>query len=120
MQIGAPPGEPALRRKAGAEGLGWIASLVASFLTAVWVFDSTAGAAQRVARLMEMARPACSHTRISNEDLHDLVQHELAVSASKSEALQAIIAQCREGFRTSAGVGGRDGSSGRSSPGHDG
>jgi len=105
MQIGAPPGEPALRRKAGAEGLGWIASLVASFLTAVWVFDSTAGAA---------------HTSISNEDLHDLVQHELAVSASKSEALQAIIAQCREGFRTSAGVGGRDGSSGRSSPGHDG
>lgn len=96
MQIGAPLGEPPLRRSAGAEGFGWIASLVAAFLTAVWVFDSTAGAAQRVARLMEMARPACNHTHISNEELHDLAQRELAVSASKSDALQAIVMRCRE------------------------
>ncbi|SDR41488.1 hypothetical protein SAMN05444161_3682 [Rhizobiales bacterium GAS191] len=84
-----------LRRKIRFEGLRWFASFAAALITAIWVFDATAGAAQRVSRLMEMARPACIHSGITNEELHDLVERELEASASKKDAFRAVVTRCQ-------------------------
>ncbi|SED75989.1 hypothetical protein SAMN05444161_3935 [Rhizobiales bacterium GAS191] len=52
--------------------------------------------AQREARLVEMARPACDHAGITNEELHRLVKYGYRSGASKKEALQTVISLCRE------------------------
>jgi hypothetical protein len=54
-----------------------LAAIGAAVTTAAWVFDTTAGAAQQLAWLMERARPACMHGRMSNEELHSVAVYEL-------------------------------------------
>jgi hypothetical protein len=74
-----------------------LAAIGAAVTTAAWVFDTTAGAAQQLAWLMERARPACMHGRMSNEELHSVAVYELGVAPSKHDALRAIISQCNTG-----------------------
>jgi hypothetical protein len=54
-----------------------------------------ARAAQSEARLMEMARPACSHSLSTNEELRRLVRSEYKVATSKKDAIRAILAHCQ-------------------------
>jgi hypothetical protein len=68
-------------------------------ITAIGVFDATAGAAQRVARIMEMARPACDHTGITNEELHDLVRQEVEAGTSKGDAVRTVVTLCQAKLR---------------------
>jgi hypothetical protein len=54
----------------------------------------SARAAQREARLVEMARPVCDHTGTTNQELHRLVRSEYKAGASKKEALYKVVAHC--------------------------
>jgi hypothetical protein len=76
----------------------WLASLTGAALTAVWVFDTTAGAHQ-LAWLMERARPACLHSSLSNEELHQVAEQQLAASPSKRDALRNVIGHCQANLR---------------------
>jgi hypothetical protein len=92
LQIDNEP--PLFRRIFRSGGLRWLASIGAALITAVWVLDTTAGAAQR-AWLMERARPACFHGGITNEELDHMVRHELEAGASKKDALHTVVTLCR-------------------------
>ena len=51
--------------------------------------------AHRVARLMEIARPACLHLGIQNKDLRRIVSHELRAGSSQEDVVQAITSRCQ-------------------------
>jgi hypothetical protein len=55
----------------------------------------TAGAAQREARLMEMARPACAHSGITNDELRHAVRGELEAGTNKKDALSNVVTLCQ-------------------------
>jgi hypothetical protein len=59
------------------------------------MFIIAAKAAQSEARLMEMARPACAHTGITNKELSRIVRSEYKVGASKKDTLRAIVTLCQ-------------------------
>ena len=48
---------------------------------------------------MENARPACLHSSLSNEELHQVAEQELAASPSKKDALRNIIDHCQASLR---------------------
>ena len=65
---------------------------------AIWgstVLVIAAQGAQREARLLELARPACEHAGASNEDMHHLVKFGYQGGASKKAALEKVIALCQ-------------------------
>jgi hypothetical protein len=93
------PLQPLLIRRKCSYGLRWLACVAAAAIAGCLAFDSTVGAAQRFAWLMERARPACIHSGIPNEELHRLALHELQAEASKGKALLAVIASCHAKFR---------------------
>lgn len=76
----------------------WLASLTGATLTAFWVFETTAGAHQ-LAWLMERARPACLHSSLNNEELHQVAEQELAANPDKKKALRNIIDHCLASMR---------------------
>jgi hypothetical protein len=92
LQVDNEP--PFLRRIFRSGGLRWLTSIGAALITAVWVLDTTAGAAQR-AWLMERARPACIHGSITNEELDHMVRHELEAGASKKDTLRTVVTLCQ-------------------------
>ncbi len=53
-----------------------------------------ARAAQREARLVEMARPACDHAGLTNRELHRLVRSEYQAGADKKDAFYAVLERC--------------------------
>ena len=55
----------------------------------------TAKAGQRESRLMEMARPACTHTAITNEELRRLVRNEYYTGTDKQNTLRSVVALCQ-------------------------
>ncbi|MBV9519480.1 MAG: hypothetical protein JO068_15320 [Hyphomicrobiales bacterium] len=55
----------------------------------------TAKAGQRESRLMEMARPACTHTAITNEELRRLVRNEYNTGTDKQNTLRSVVALCQ-------------------------
>ncbi|SDR63919.1 hypothetical protein SAMN05519103_09182 [Rhizobiales bacterium GAS113] len=59
----------------------------------------TASAAQREARLMEMARPACIHSGITNDELRHAVRGELEAGTNKKDALRTIVTLCQANAR---------------------
>ena len=71
---------------------------IAGAISLVLLF--AARASQREARFMELVRPSCEHTSISNEELHRLVRSEYKPGTSKLEALQWVATLCRDGTRT--------------------
>ena len=75
--------------------LRWLTSIAAAVITAILVFDATAGAAQRMAWLIEKARPACTHSGITNAELHALASEELDLRTSKKDALRALVTLCQ-------------------------
>jgi hypothetical protein len=99
MRIDNSPETPSFRRIFRSDGPRWLASFGAALFTGIWVFDTTAGAAQRVARLMDMARPACIHSGITNEELHEVVTHALVGGSSKKDALRAVVTLCQTKLR---------------------
>jgi hypothetical protein len=56
---------------------------------------------QREARLVEMARPACSHSGIENKELRGLVKQELRTGLSKQHVLYAVLDLCQANLRES-------------------
>lgn len=104
MQIGNSPEAPFSPLTFRSDELRWFACIMASLITAMCVFDTTAGAAQRVARLMEMARPACDHSAIANKELRDLVWHEVEAGTSKKDALRAIVIRCLTKIRVGSAL----------------
>jgi hypothetical protein len=60
----------------------------------------TAKAGQRESRLMEMARPACTHTAITNEELRRLVRNEYYTGTDKQNTLRSVVALCQANPRT--------------------
>jgi hypothetical protein len=55
----------------------------------------TAKAGQRESRLMEMARPACTHTAITNEELRRFVRNEYNTGTDKQNTLRTVVALCQ-------------------------
>jgi len=51
--------------------------------------------AHRVARLMEIARPACLHLGIQNKDLRRIVRQELRAGSSTEDIVHAITSACQ-------------------------
>ena len=76
-------------------GFRWLASITAAMITAALVFDATAGAAQRMAWLIERARPACAHSGMTNAEIHGLAGQELEARIDKREALRSLVALCQ-------------------------
>jgi len=89
------PLEPPVFGSRWSNGLRWLTSLGGAAFTALCVLDATAGANQRLAWLMERARPACIHSRISNKELHSYAKRELDASGSKKDALRALVTLCQ-------------------------
>jgi hypothetical protein len=88
------PLEPPILRNGFPFSVRWVASLGGAALTAFWVFDTTAGAQQRMAWLMERARPACIESGVNREELHRLAARELDAGLGKRSALEAVVAMC--------------------------
>ena len=88
------PLEPPILRNGFPFSVRWLASLAGAALTAFWVFDTTAGAQQRMAWLMERARPACVESGVNREELHRLASLELDAGLGKESALEAVVATC--------------------------
>jgi hypothetical protein len=86
---------PIFQDASSSKALRWLTSVAAAIICGTWVFDVTALAALRESRLMEMARPACTHSAITNEELRNLVRHEVEGGASKKDALGTLVAVCR-------------------------
>jgi 8-oxo-dGTP pyrophosphatase MutT (NUDIX family) len=59
----------------------------------------SAKAAQRESRLVEMARPACGHTAMTNEELHRLVRNEYNTGTDKQNTLRSVVALCQANLR---------------------
>jgi hypothetical protein len=55
----------------------------------------SAKAAQRESRLVEMARPACGHTGITNEELRRFVRNEYNTGTDKQNTLRTVVALCQ-------------------------
>ena len=51
--------------------------------------------AHRVARLVEIARPACLHLGIQNKDLRRIVRQELRAGSSTEDIVHAITSACQ-------------------------
>jgi hypothetical protein len=69
------------------------AAVVAAF--AVSAVALRASAAQREARLVEMARPSCDHERVTNQELHRFVRYVTRTRATKQEALAVVLTLCQ-------------------------
>ncbi|SEF03834.1 hypothetical protein SAMN05519104_8013 [Rhizobiales bacterium GAS188] len=76
-------------------------SLAMAWLVAVAIAASgsgilgiTAWAAQREARLVEMAQPTCDHTGTTDKELHRLVRYGYRVGVSKKRAFRTVITLC--------------------------
>jgi hypothetical protein len=88
----AKPGPARARRYSRAPA--WLAAAgVALCGSAALVI--AANGAQREARLVELARPACEHMGATNEELHRLVKYGYQFGASKKEALHTVITLCQ-------------------------
>jgi hypothetical protein len=85
------------RRPKGRLKLRVAATLAAALLAIVVTgrFLSSSRAAQREARLVEIARPDCSHAGTTNAELHRLVKSQYRSGVSKKDALLAVISICR-------------------------
>jgi hypothetical protein len=55
----------------------------------------TAKAGQRESRMVEMARPACNHTAITNEELRRLVRNEYNTGTDKQNTLRSVVVLCQ-------------------------
>ena len=73
--------------------------IVVSLAASGSVMLMTANAAQREARLMEMARPACIHSGITNGELRGAVRGELKAGTNKIDALSNVLALCQSKSR---------------------
>jgi hypothetical protein len=73
--------------------IAWMVALVAASSSSTLLVIS-ARAAQREARLVEMARPACDHAGITNRELHHLVRSEYGSKITKKDALNAVVERC--------------------------
>jgi hypothetical protein len=71
----------------------WSASVA---LIAVGSFEllSAAKAAQRENLIVEGIRPACAHTRFTNEEIHRLVRTAAGSWSKEEDAVRAVVAIC--------------------------
>ncbi|MBV8428144.1 MAG: hypothetical protein JOZ88_12965 [Hyphomicrobiales bacterium] len=84
-----------LRRAPKSDALRWFVSITAALVAAIWVCGMTARAAQREARLVEMARPDCIHSGVTNKELRHLVRGEVDIGANEREALRSVVTLCQ-------------------------
>jgi len=96
--VARPPG---LARTHGRSLVMTLAVAVALSLSGGAMLIITAKAGQRESRLMEMARPACTHTAITNEELRRLVRNEYYTGTDKQNTLRSVVALCQANPRMS-------------------
>jgi hypothetical protein len=89
------PAKPALRKP---PRYARVSACLAAAGVVIWgstVLVIAAHGAQREARLLELARPACEHAGTSNDDMHRLVKFGYKGGVSKKAALEKVIALCQ-------------------------
>ena len=82
-----------------------VAGTLAAVLLAIVVtgrFLTSSRAAQREARLVEIARPDCIHAGATNAELHRLVRSQYRSGVSKKDALMAVITICKSKLSVAA------------------
>jgi hypothetical protein len=99
MQIDYSTEAPLFRKRPRSDGLRWFVSIIAALISAIWVFTMTAKAAQREARLMEMARPECIHSGVTNRELRHLVRGEIEAGTEEQEAVRSVVTLCQAKLR---------------------
>jgi hypothetical protein len=55
---------------------------------------AAAKGAQRENRIVERIRPACAHTRFTNEEMHRLVRTASGSWSTEEDAVRAVVAIC--------------------------
>ena len=86
---------PHLRHAPRSDALRWLVSITAALIAAIWVCGMTARAAQREARLVEMARPDCIHNGVTNKELRHLVRGEVDAGTDEKEAVRSVVTLCQ-------------------------
>jgi hypothetical protein len=96
MQIDFTAEAPHLRKAAPrSDALRWFVSVTAALIAAIWVCGMTASAAQREARLVDMARPACIHSGVTNKELRHLVRGEVDAGSDENETVRSVVNLCQ-------------------------
>ena len=95
MQIDYTAEAPHLRAVPKSDALRWFVSITAALISAIWVCGMTARAAQREARLVEMARPDCIHSGVTNKELRHLVRGEMDAGTDEREAVRSVVILCQ-------------------------
>jgi hypothetical protein len=95
MQIDYSAQAPLLRTTPRSDALRWFVSVTAALISAIWVCGMTARAAQREARLVEMARPDCIHSGITNKELRHLVRGEIEAGTDERDAVRTVVTFCQ-------------------------
>ena len=95
MQIDFTAEAAPLREAPRSDALRWFVSITAALIAAIWVCGMTARAAQREARLVEMARPDCIHSGVTNKELRHLVRGEVDAASDENEAVRSVVNLCQ-------------------------
>ena len=91
----APPFRPAQR----SDALRWSVSITAALISAIWVGMLTATASQREARLVDLARPDCIHSGVTNKELRHLVRGEMEASTDEKQTVRSVVTICQAKLR---------------------
>ncbi len=83
------------RKAPKSDALRWFVSITAALIAAIWVCGLTARAAQREARLVEMARPDCIHNGVTNKELRHLVRGEVEAGSDEKDAVRTVVNLCQ-------------------------
>jgi hypothetical protein len=95
MQIDYTVELPDLRKAPRSDALRWFVSITAALIAAIWVCGMTARAAQREARLVEMARPDCIHSGVTNKELRHLIRGKVDAGRDEKEAVRSVVNLCQ-------------------------
>lgn len=95
MQIDYTVEAAHLRKAPRSDALRWFVSITAALIAAIWVCGMTARAAQREARLVEMARPDCIHSGVTNKELRHLIRGKVDAGRDEKEAVRSVVNLCQ-------------------------
>jgi hypothetical protein len=99
MQIDYSAEAPLFRTAPRSDALRWFVSITAALISALWVCSMTAKAAQREARLVDMARPDCIHSGVTNKELRHLVRGEIGTGTNEEDAVRTVVNLCQAKLR---------------------
>jgi len=95
MEIDCSAEAPHFRTAPRSDALRWSVSIAAALISALWVGVLTAKASQKEARLVEMARPDCIHSGVTNKELRHLVRGEMEAGTDERETVRSVVTICQ-------------------------